>query len=483
MISLLDKFEIIRLHKKGYSQRKICKETGFSKDTVGKYINRYKMEIEELYREGADLKEIQEKILSKPKYDSSTRKKRKYTKEIDEFLDDILNEEKEKDKILGNHKQKLTNTQIYKKVAAAGYEISASTIYNNLREKRNKVKESFIRQDYDFADRLEFDFGEVKLVIKDKVKTYYMAVLSSPGSNFRYAYLYKTQKKDVFLDAHVNFFEMIGGVYKEVVYDNMRNVVSKFIGRNEKELNEDLIKMATYYGFDINVTNAFSGHEKGFVEGSVKYIRNEIFSDRYRFDSLTQVREYLSHELVRLNKNSQIDEEKKYLQPYKPKLEIAEVRTVTVNKYSFVKIMNNSYSLPDYLVGKKIIAKVYYDTIRFYSNNHFIYEHKKIDGKNQISVDIKHYLTTLKRKPGAIPNSLALKSIPRLKSIYDIYYSKIPKEFIDLIIKYKDQKMEEIILKLKIHATSTKSINNDEIIASTENQLNKYNELFIGRYH
>ncbi len=32
---------------------------------------------------------------------------------------------------------------------------------------------------------------------------------------------------------------MVGGVYKEVVYDNMRNVVSRFIGRNERELNED----------------------------------------------------------------------------------------------------------------------------------------------------------------------------------------------------------------------------------------------------
>jgi len=38
------------------------------------------------------------------------------------------------------------------------------------------------------------------------------------------------------MDSHVRFFSMMGGVYKEVVYDNMKNVVSKFIGRNEKEL-------------------------------------------------------------------------------------------------------------------------------------------------------------------------------------------------------------------------------------------------------
>ncbi len=104
-----------------------------------------------------------------------------------------------------------------------------------------------------------------------------MAVLSSPGGDFRWAYLYTNQKKDVFLDSHVEFFEMVGGVYKEVVYDNMRNVVSRFIGRNERELNEDLVKLSIYYGYTVNVTNCFKPNEKGHVESSVKILRNKIF--------------------------------------------------------------------------------------------------------------------------------------------------------------------------------------------------------------
>jgi hypothetical protein len=94
---------------------------------------------------------------------------------------------------------------------------------------------------------LEYDFGEVRLDCGEGVKTYHMAVLTSPGSGFRWAYLYTNQKKAVFLDSHVKFFEMMGGCgilrepskiqRREVVYDNMPGVVSKFIGRNEKELN------------------------------------------------------------------------------------------------------------------------------------------------------------------------------------------------------------------------------------------------------
>jgi len=111
-------------------------------------------------------------------------------------------------------------------------------VSNNITDnsERNKVKECFIRQDYEFGERLEYDFGEVKLLINGILDTFHIAVLSSPAANFRWAYLYKNQKQDVFMDSHVKFFDMIGGIYKEVVYDNMKNVVSKFIAKDDRIL-------------------------------------------------------------------------------------------------------------------------------------------------------------------------------------------------------------------------------------------------------
>ena len=60
----------------------------------------------------------------------------------------------------------------------------------------------------------------------------------------------------------MQFFELVGGVYREVVYDNMRNVVTRLIGKNENRLNESLLQLSLYYDFDINVTNCFSRNEK-----------------------------------------------------------------------------------------------------------------------------------------------------------------------------------------------------------------------------
>ena len=267
MKDLMDKLSIIKLKEQGYSNRKVERILKINRKTVGKYWNEYLKNLNKLTNEknNAKIVEIQEAITSAPKYNTQSRMRRKLTDDFFTQLQNILESEEEKKKILGTNKQCLTKIQIYEILKKSGFNVGYSTVVAEINKIKRSGNECFIRQDYEFGDRLEYDFGEVKLVINGITKKYYIAVLSSPAGNFRWCYLYDNCKKDVFMDSHVRFFKMIGGVWKEVVYDNMRNVVSKFLGKNEKELNEDLIKMSLYYGFNINVTNAFSGNEKGYV--------------------------------------------------------------------------------------------------------------------------------------------------------------------------------------------------------------------------
>ncbi len=484
MKNLLDKAAIIRLKEQGLSNRGVARELGIDKKTVNKYWNEYKDNLKELNEttDTAKISEIQENITSAPKYNSENRVRRKVTPEFLNALEKILEEEERKIKILGTNKQALTKQQIYELLKKQGFPLSYSTVVLEMKRIKNFGKECFIRQDYDFGDRLEYDFGEVKLVINGITKKYYIAVLSSPAGNFRWCYLYDNCKKDVFLDSHVRFFKMIGGVWKEIVYDNMRNVVSKFIGKNEKELNEDLVKMSLYYGFDINVTNAFSGNEKGYVEGSVKYLRNKIFAENYKFSSEEAAIEYMESQLMKLNENSKIEEEKKILEPTKPPLELGEIRKSFVNKYSFVQIENNFYSVPEYLVGLTVTSKIYYNKILIYSNNELVCEHKKIDGIKKISANIRHYLKTLTFKPGALRNSYVLKSNPKLKSIFDKYYTNNPKKFIDIISKNKEKtdiELEEILITNSENLVENNRYNNN-INSLTRIQTSMYNQIMIG---
>ena len=484
MKDLLDKAAIIKLKETGMSNRGVARELGIDKKTVNKYWNEYKENIQRLSEttDTNEITQIQEDITSAPKYNSDSRTRRKVTPEFLNALEKILEDEEKKIKVLGTNKQALTKQQIHELLKQQGFSLSYPTVVLEIKRIKSSGNECFIRQDYDFGDRLEYDFGEVKLVINGVVKRYYIAVLSSPSGNFRWCYLYDNCKKEVFMDSHVRFFEMIGGVWKEVVYDNMRNVVSKFIGKNEKELNEDLVKMSLYYGFEINVTNAFSGNEKGYVEGSVKYLRNKIFAKNYKFNSEESAIEYMESQLMKLNENSKIEEEKKKLKPTKPPLELANIKKSFVNKYSFVQIENNFYSVPEYLVGLNVTSKIYYNKILIYSNNEFVCEHKKIDGVKKISADIRHYLKTLTFKPGALRNSYVLKSNPKLKSIFDRYYTNNPKKFIDIISKNKevsDDDLEKILITNSGNLVENTRYNNN-INNLARVQTCMYNQIMIG---
>lgn len=476
----MDKHTIIKLKQEGHSNRKVAELMNINRKTVAKYWNEYKDIMSKLENPNYDVKLLQEQLNSEPRYDTSNRSKPKYTKELDEFLDKILLEEEKKNQRLKNHKQNLTAVQIHEIIIEEGFDISYPSIANYVRKKRNKKKECFIRQEYDLGDRLEYDFGQVKLVIDEQTENYHLAVLSSPASNFRWAYLYKNQTNEVFLDSHIRFFDMIGGVYKEIVYDNMRNVVTKFIGKNEKEINTNLLTLSNYYGFTINVTNCFSGNEKGHVEGSVKIVRNKVFAKRYEFDNLNQAEEYLEKELIKINEGSTIRDEVKRLLPLKPTLDLATITEQKVNSYSFVQIDKNWYSVPDYLVGKTVTIRKYTREIKIYLKNKHLCTHKRKDGANEASIDIKHYLTSFARKPGALRNSLALKNTPYLKSIFDNHFTKEPKKFVELLKENQEKDMDQIIDALNTYVRFGNNMPKD--IVNINNDMETKTRLIVRSY-
>jgi transposase len=442
----MEKKDIIMLKEQGLSNREVSRRTGSDRGTVSKYWNEYQQGLEELSKPGADVKAIQATLFAEPKYNARNRKKTKYTEALDARLKAILKEEARKDRLFGSgHKQKLTNKQIHQKLLDEGFDISGVTINIALADLRKRKKEVYIRQEYEYGDRLEYDFGQVLLDCGEGIKTYHMAVLSSPRGNFRWLYLYTNQKKAVFMDSHVRFFEMVGGCYREIVYDNMRNVVSKFIGKGEKELNEDLLKMSLYYKFRINVTNCFRGNEKGHVESSVKILRNQIFADKWSFNSLEDAQEYAHSQLLKLNQNSEMEEEMKYLQPYRPPLELAVISEAKVSPSSLVSVDTVFYSVPEHLAGKHVIIKKYHNEVRVYAENEMVAKHKRVFGNGNMQIDIYHYLNTLPKKPGAVRNSVALKSIPKLKALFDTYYSGQPRRFIERFLENKELPIDEII--------------------------------------
>lgn len=452
MHSMMKVFEYIDLRESGISSRKAAGLCSISRTTAEKYYRKFKENRACLAADPSweNRQMMIEECLSPPAYDTSNRHPRKFTPQVDALLDQILEDEDEKTRLLGpSHKQQLTCIQIWELIKDAGFDIGLSTITKKVKEKRNRHKECFISQQYDPGDRFEYDFGEVKLMINGRKQTLYLAVMTSPWSGYRAAYLYENQKSQVFYESMIRFFHEVGGCFKEGVYDNMRNVVSKFIGRNEK----------------------------GSVERSVEVVRNRSFALKYQFDSLEEARIWLETCLADLNKDTKWKEEQPFLIPLLPDYEAALIADRTVNKYSLISVDGNQYSVSDSLAGKKVRVKIYSETIKIYYEHSQVAEHRRINGEKQKTCfDIRHYLSTLRKKPGALRNSAALKAEPELKSIYYNYFSEKPREFIEILTRHKDLSFDEFKNLLRMEACL--ALDNQPAYEPLCEQLQGYQALF-----
>lgn len=489
MISMYDKLSIIKMIvEDGYSIRKVSRITGRDRKTISKYYKEHK-ELEKQLEEALndqEVRAIQNKIVQVPHYPKRKSTYRKWTKAMDDFMEYHLEAEKDRNLKLGvNHKQKLTITMMHELMLEADFEIGMTTVRNNMNRKREKLQAVFIRQIYQPAQRLEFDYGEVLLMIGGVKTKVYMAVISSPYSNFRTAYLYHNQGQKTFLDAHNRVFSELGGVPREMVYDNMRNVVTKFIGHNEKELNEKLLQMALYYGFEVNVTNVFSGHEKGHVENSVGYIRKKAFTTHYEFDTIKAAEDRLNETLNKINKDSKIEDEKVFYQPLKKLLDLSEIKKAKVNKYSLIQIESDFYSVPEQLVNQEVIVKNYLNDIEVYYNHKLVCKHHKKDGALEYVIDINHFLRTFKQKPGALKNSQALLNNPELKTIFETYYSTQVQRFIELLTDHKHKskcELNEILLNNHSPLAQSKVIETN-IQKAASQQINQYMQMMKRNKH
>ncbi|MBQ5361005.1 MAG: hypothetical protein IIU47_08190 [Lachnospiraceae bacterium] len=236
-------------------------------------------------------------------------------------------------------------------------------------------------------------------------------------------------------------------MYRNVIYDNMKVAVRTFVGPMEKEPTRALLELSMYYGFRFRFCNVRRGNEKGHVERSVDVVRHFAFSEPGKdcFDSLQEANAYLLDKCRERNQEPLSDgripqetfEKERLLLMTVPPVKMpcfAKKCRLRVDKYSTVAVNNVHYSVPDRLVGKRVDAWVYTGKVEVIRDGKRIASHERHYQQGEYVLDIFHYLHTLKKKPGALPQSSALlQSDTTVKKLYEDYYSKEPKEFLQVL--------------------------------------------------
>ena len=387
------KQQVLIMHlNEGKSGREIARVTGINRETVAKYINHYKEKRSQLLAEGdssVDTQALIDSLTETPSYTVGVRSKRKITKEIEQLIQAHLDENEDK-KRKGQHKQVKKPVDIYEVLDANNVDLSYSTVLRTVRMLKQKPKEAFIKAIYTPGDVCEFDWGEVKLTINRKMRTLQMAVFTSAYGNYRYALLFTKQKTECFQEAHALFFQHMGGVYQTLVYDNMRVAVKRFVGR-EKEPTNGLLQLSIYYGFRFRFCNIRAGNEKAHVERSVEVVRRKAFAFRDTFETLDEANSYLLEVCNNRNKKPQnvyqgesaierLEQERSYLFTLPPIFDAARTQYSRVDKYSTIVVDQNHYSVPDHLVGRQILVKVYSNQVQGFYESVKVAQHSRLIG-------------------------------------------------------------------------------------------------------
>ncbi|WP_052350014.1 MULTISPECIES: IS21 family transposase [Bacillaceae] len=482
-----EKQTIIKLYLKGLSKRKIAKETKKSRNTVNKYIK----EFEKSRNEDVRNLPITEDIIMPPTYKKRIGRKRVLTDEIKNLLRGYIKENEWK----RNHymsKQQMKMIDMHESLLDAGYTISYSTVRNFVNEEAAKTKEVFIRRYCEPGYEVEFDWGEVKLEIDGKIRSYSLAVFTLAHSNYRFAGLYQSESQVCVLDVHTKFIEHVGFIPSVFTYDNMRTVVKSFIG-TEKTITDSMINLSNYYQFKIRLCEPRKGNEKGHVERSVEFIRRKAFSSQYSFTDIKEAEDHLSRTLKRLNERHHHEHKEKHVNLMKKEksvsklaamapFDIAELVECRVDKYSTIVIKQNHYSVPEGHVGKYIKAKVGARKIKLFIEGELVAEHPRNWGLHQWEMNIYHYLKTFQKKKGAITQSQSFKQAPtQIKKLYNNHYIGKEKEFIELLLYIKENNNLDRVMKAveELNSIRLGYVNTERILficeQSTPEGVRRYN--------
>jgi transposase len=234
---------------------------------------------------------------------------------------------------------------------------------------------AFLRMEPPPGERFEVDWGHFGTLdySGDKRKLYAFALVEA-HSRMLYLEFTHSQSFETFVRCHVHAFTALGGVAREIAYDNLATAVAEHDGRLVRFLPR-FLAFAREYSFYPKACNVAAGWEKGKVERAIGYARQSFwplreFTDLH--DANRQARQWLSEianqRLHRETRERPIDRFKaEALRPL-PVIPYDHRDTVEalVHKDLRLHFDGNRYCVPHRYVGRRLTLKADSSSVTVY---------------------------------------------------------------------------------------------------------------------
>lgn len=237
--------EIRILSRQGMSIRAIARELGISRNTVRKYLR------------GEAVKAPERRGPGRPR-------------KLEPYEDWIRR------RVEGAAPIRLPSTVLHREVAAMGFDGTSRTVQRFVASLYPAPEpEPVVRFETAPGHQAQMDWGEYRL---GKQKVYaFVGVLGY--SRWLYLEYVDSMRSEVLLDCHRHMFRSFGGVPREVLYDNMKTVVTErdAYGRGRHRFQRAIWALAGDCGYRPRLCQPARPQTKGKVERSIDYIAKSFF--------------------------------------------------------------------------------------------------------------------------------------------------------------------------------------------------------------
>lgn len=308
---------------------------------------------------------------------------------------------------------KLRSTRIIQILQDRGYTGGITQLRSLVAGIRPKNSRAFLTLTLFPAEQAQVDwasFGSLRVGKSERKLSCFVMTLSYSRATF--AIFTFDQTLESFLRCHILAFAYLGGVARTSLYDNLKSAV---IDRQGAAIafNPKLLEMAGHYCFLPKAANVRAGWEKGRVERTIRYIRDNFFAGRdfrdideancalrHWLDSVCNLRAW-PQDRQRTVAEAWTEERPKLMPKAILDFQTDYVGSCSPSKICFVRYDCNDYSAPCEYVGRPLTLVASETRVRILDGAKEVGSHERSYSKGERIKDPQHFATIHEQKPQA----------------------------------------------------------------------------------
>jgi len=294
----------------------------------------------------------------------------------------------------------LSVERLLREIRAMGYKGGRTALGDLVREVRPPRQRGFeVRFETAAGHQAQVDFAHFNVEFDDapgQRRSIWLFSIVLGHSRYLWGRFVEHQDLQTVLRCHMEAFEHLGGVPREILYDRMKTAV---LGEVEKHIvyNAKLVAFSQHYSFAPRACKAYRAKTKGKVERPYRYIRQDFFLAR-RFQNLgdmnRQLREWLDtvanvrlHGTTHRVVTQHFSEERPALQALPAGTFNGVIRLERrVSHEGLVSVGGNYYSVPDRTRRRTLDIHSLAHEIRIYEDGELLAVHPVLEGRRRTSL-------------------------------------------------------------------------------------------------